>query len=274
MKIYLSTDIEGTAGIVDWDQVRPGDAKYLAGFELLLAEVNAAIEGAQAAGATEFLVNDAHSRMNNLPPARLAGRARYLAGRLKPLYMMEGLDETFDAVFFISYHGSMSAPASTLSHTYFPAAIAEVTLNGTVVGEAGINALVARHFEVPVVLITGDETTAREIADVCPGIRAAVVKRSVTRFAAESMHPADACELIREQARLAVAGSAEVGPPAVELPATLGIRFHNGVYAGLAERVAGVTRTGDLEATITDQDPLELFATFVTVVLLCRGFVE
>ena len=167
----------------------PGLPGHAAAFELLLAEINASIEGAQAAGATEFLVNDAHSTMNNLPPARLAGRARYLSGRLKPLYMMEGLDESFDAAFFISYHGSMSAPASTLSHTYFPMAIAEVTLNGIVVGEAGINALVARHFDVPVVLITGDETTEQEISEICPGIRAAVVKRSITRFSADSMHP-------------------------------------------------------------------------------------
>ncbi len=274
MKIYLSTDIEGTAGIVDWDQVMPGSAGYAAGVELLLAEVNAAIEGAAAAGATEFLVNDAHSRMANLPPARLAGRARYLGGRLKPLYMMEGLDETFDAVLFVSYHGSMSAAAAALSHTYFPAAIAEVTLNGIVVGEAGINALVARHFKVPVALITGDETTSREISDVCPGIRSAIVKRSVNRFAAESMHPEDACALIREEARLAVAGVSELSPPAIELPATLAIRFHTAVYADLAERIAGVTRTGVLEATITDEDPLELFCTFVTVVLLCRGFIE
>jgi D-amino peptidase len=274
LKIYLSTDIEGTAGIVDWSQVRPDEPGHAAGFELLLAEINASIEGAQAAGASEFLVNDAHSTMNNLPPARLAGRARYLSGRVKPLYMMEGLDASFDAAFFISYHGSMSAPEAVLSHTYFPMAIAEVTLNGIVVGEAGINALVARHFDVPVVLITGDEVTAHEISEICPGIRSAVVKRSVNRFAADSMHPDDACALIREEARLAVAGIAEAKPPAITLPATLGIRFHNTVYAELSARVSGVVRTGDLQATITHEDPLELFATFVTMVLLCRGFVE
>ncbi len=274
MKIFISSDMEGTAGIVDWEQVRPGSGDYAAGVELLLAEVNAAIEGAGEAGATEFLVNDSHSRMANLPPARLAGRSRYLSGRLKPRYMMEGLDDTFDAIFFVSYHGSMSAHGSTLSHTYFPAAFSEVTLNGDVVGEAGINALVARHYGVPVVLITGDETTAAEIGKVCPGIRSAVVKRSVTRFAADSLHPSAACELIREQARLAVAELDEAAPPAISLPAVLGIRFHNTDYADLAARISGVERTGDLQATITDEDPLQLFQTFITVVLLCRGFVE
>lgn len=274
MKIYLSTDIEGTAGIVDWSQVRPGDPAYAAGVELLLDEVNASIEGAQAAGADAFLVNDAHSTMMNLPPARLAGRARYLGGRLKPLYMMEGLDSSFDAAFFISYHGSMSASRATLSHTYFPAAIAEVTLNGTVVGEAGINALVARHFDVPVVLITGDDVTAHEISEICPGIRTAVVKRSINRFAADSVHPQDACALIRKEARLAVGSIGDSRPPAIALPATLGIRFHQTVYAEIASRVVGVERTADLQATITHDDPLELFEVFITMVMLCRGFVE
>ena len=115
----------------------------------------------------------------------------------------------------------------------------------------------AAHFGVPVVLITGDETTRDEISEICPGIRAAVVKRSVTRFSADSMHPEDACALIREEARLAVEGLAGVAPPAITLPATLAVRFHQGVYAGLAERVRGVERTGDLTATITDADPLE-----------------
>lgn len=274
MKVFVSSDMEGTAGVVDWGQVRPGSPAYPASVELLLREVNAAIEGAEAAGATEFVVNDSHGRMANLPPERLAGRARYLSGRLKPRYMMEGLDGTFDAAFFVSYHGSMSAQGSTLSHTYFPAAFAEVTLNGGVVGEAGVNALVAKHYGVPVVLVTGDETTAAETEKVCPGVRSAVVKRSVSRFAAESLHPDTACELIREQARLAVASAGEVPPPAIDLPARLGIRFHNTDYADLAARISGVARTGALHATITDADPLALFTSFITVVLLCRGFVE
>jgi len=274
VKIFISSDMEGTAGIVDWEQVRPGSTSYAAGVGLLLAEVNAAIEGAAAAGATEFLVNDSHGRMANLPPERLARRSRYLSGRLKPSYMMEGLDASYDAVFFISYHGSMSSDGSTLSHTYFPAAFSQITLNGAIVGEAGINALVARHFNVPIVLITGDETTATEIGKVCPGIRTAVVKRSITRFAADSMHPQDACELIKEQARAAVAGLAEAASPSIDLPATLGLRFHTSDYAELASRVNGISRTGDTQATVTSDDPLELFRTFITVVLLCRGFVE
>jgi D-amino peptidase len=274
VRIFISSDMEGTAGVVDWDQVRPGGAHYGYYTDLLTAEVNAAIEGAADAGATGFLVNDSHGRMANLRPGALAGRASYLSGRYKPRYMMEGLDAGFDAVFFVSYHGSMSALGSTLSHTYFPTAFGQVTLNGSVTGEAGINSLVALAYRVPVVLITGDATTAAEIEPLCPGLRTAVVKRSVTRFAAESLHPDAANDLIRAEARAAVAGLADARPPAVSLPATLEILFRTSDYAGLAARITGVVRTGDLTATITDDDPARLFDTFITVVLLCRGLAE
>jgi D-amino peptidase len=274
MKIFISSDMEGTAGVVDWDQCRAGGSQYEHYCELLTREVNAAIEGAREAGATEFLVNDSHSRMANLKPDALAGQASYLSGRFKPMYMMEGLDPSFDAVFFVSYHGSMGSNGSTLSHTYFPAAFAEVTLNGVVTGEAGINALVAQAHGVPVILVTGDSTTAEELEPFAPGAHAAVVKRSVTRFAAESLHPEAACELIRRQAADAVADLPGARPPEISLPATLGITFRTSDYAELAQRISGVTRTGDLSAVITDGDPGEVFRTFITVVLLCRGLVE
>jgi D-amino peptidase len=280
VKIFISSDMEGTAGVVDWEQVRVGGPDYRTFADLTCREVNAAIEGALAgvgagaAGAASFLVNDSHGKMANFRPEALAGRARYLSGRLKPRYMMQGLDESFDAVFFVAYHGSMSARGSVLSHTYFPAAIAEVTLNGRVVGEAGINALVALGYGVPVVLVTGDETTAAELTGMCPGIRTAVVKQSVTRFAACSLHPEAACERIREEAQAAVEGLATARPPVIELPAALEIRFHTSDYAELSARIGGIERTGDLTARVEGNDPLALFDTFITAVLLCRGFLE
>src|ERR671921_598961 len=173
--------MEGTAGGGGWAPcIGPGpqDQYYR---RLLQDEVNAAIEGALSAGATSFLVNDSHSSMQNLRPDALLGNARYLSGRHKPLYMMQGLDESFDAIFFVSYHGSMASEASTLSHTYNPKAIARVLLNGVEVGESGINALVALGHGVPVVLVTGDDTTAEEARRVSPGVRVAVVKRALSR---------------------------------------------------------------------------------------------
>ncbi|MEY9847184.1 M55 family metallopeptidase [Streptacidiphilus sp. MAP5-3] len=285
MRIYLSSDMEGAAGVVEWEQCRPTGPDYPYYRDLLQQEVSAAIEGARDAGATEFLVNDSHGRMANLRPGELPSGTRYLSGRHKPLYMMQGLDASFDAVFLISYHGSMSGCAATLSHTYNPLAIAEVRLNGVVAGESAINALVALGHRVPVVLITGDRTTAEELRPFCPQARAAVVKESVNRFAAESLHPQDARELIREQARLAVAAlAADPGTwelPAIDLPATLTVRFRNPDLAEMATWITGVERGGigtDKDdpsmVRLTDDDPIRLYRTFVTLVLLTRGIAE
>ena len=188
--------------------------------------------------------------------------------------MMQGLDASFDAIFLVSYHGSMGSKGSVLSHTYFPLAFAEVTVNGVVAGEAGINSLVSAAYQVPIVLVTGDETTAEETERFCPGIKAAVVKRSVSGFSAESLHPAAARDLIRERARSAIEDLPTARQTAVSLPATLGISFRSSDYCELACRIAGVERTGDLSASITGDDPLRIYQTFITVVLLCRGLVE
>ena len=274
MKVFLSSDIEGTAGIVDWMQVLPGTADFELGKRLLLGEVNAAIEGAQAGGATEVVVNDSHYLMQNLPPDALAGRARYLSGRHKPLYMMEGLDGSFGAVLMVAYHGSIGHERAILSHTYNPKAVYEVRLNGAVVGESALNALVALHHGVPVVLITGDDATADEARGFAPAIEAVVVKRSVTRFAAESLHPAEACERIRAGAVRAVARASEIGPPRIELPARLEVDLLTADFADMATWIAGFRRTGVRSVAIESDDPLGLFRAFVTMIALTRSIVE
>jgi D-amino peptidase len=273
MKVFISSDMEGTAGVVDWSQCLAGEPEYAYYRTLLQNEVNAAIEGAIAGGAQEFLVNDSHSKMQNLRPDALAGRARYLSGRHKPLYMMQGLDTSFDAVFFVSYHGSMSA-AAPLSHTYNPRAIAEVELNGTVVGESGVNSLVALGTQVPVVLVTGDDVTAAEAAAVNPDVRSAVVKTAVNRFAADSMHPDAACELIRAEAEAAVRDLAGAALPQIELPATLTVRFRNADLAEMATWVNGAQRVERTVVAMTDEDPVRLFRTFIHAVVLTRDIAE
>jgi D-amino peptidase len=272
VKVFISSDIEGTAGIVDWEQVRAPGAEYEIGRQLLTDEVNAAIDGAVDAGATHVLVNDAHRTMYNLPPGELHHHASYLSGRHKPLYMMEGLDATFDAVFMVAYHGAIGAERAILSHTYNPAAVWEARLNGIAVGESALNALVALHHGVPVVLITGDQATAEEARPFMPEIEAVVVKRSITRFAAESLHPERACELIRAGAARALAGAA--APPAIELPATLEVTFLTADMAEMASWIRGVERAEARMVTVTDDDPLRLYRSFVTIIALTRSIVE
>jgi D-amino peptidase len=274
MKIFISSDIEGTAGIVDWQQVRASGTDYELGRRLLTDEVNAAIDGAGEAGATAILVNDSHSTMQNIRPNALHGNASYLSGRHKPLYMMEGLDGTFDAVFMVAYHGAIGAERAILSHTYNPLAVWDVRLNGVAVGESALNALVALHHRVPVVLITGDDATAEEARPFLPGVEAVVVKRSITRFAAESLHPDRACQLIRDGATRALARATEVSPPAIGLPATLEVTFLTADMAEMATWIRGVERADARVVTITDDEPLRLYRTFVTIISLTRSIVE
>jgi D-amino peptidase len=274
-KVFISSDMEGTAGIVDWQQCLPGSPDYELGRRLLLAEVNAAIDGALDAGATEILVNDSHSSMRNLPADALRGRAAYLSGSHKPLYMMQGLDPSFDAVFFVSYHGAMGS-ASNLSHTYNPGAIAEVRCNGVPVGESGLNALVAQEHGVPIALITGDQVVGPEAEPFCPGVTQVVVKESVNRVTASSLHPEVACERIRAGAADALrrVAAGEIGAPRIDLPAELAVDFLTADMAEMATWIRGVERTAPRTAVLRDESPLRLYRTFVTLVYLTRSIVE
>jgi len=274
MKLFLSTDFEGTSGIVAWEQILEGQAEYAQGRLLLTDEVNAVIAGAQEAGAREFVVNDAHSFMRNLHPQDLQGEATLISGRQKPLYMMEGLDDSFAGALFVSYHGSIGAERAILSHTYNPRAIWEARINGEIVGEAGINALVAAHYGVPIIFVSGDDVTAHEAALVAPQAEMVVVKHSLGRFAASHLHPTVACRLLREGAGRAVQQLARMRPPALSRPVSLELTFLVADMAEMSCRVRGVERVAARTIVIRDENLLDLYRSFVAVILLTRALVE
>ncbi len=276
MKLYISTDFEGVAGIVDWDQIMVGSHDYALGRRLLLGELNAAIDGALAAGVETIVVNDSHSTMRNLEPDLLHGRALLISGKHKPLYMMEGLDASFDAIFFLGYHGSIGASQAVLSHSYNPRALWEVRLNGEVVGESALNALVAAHYGVPIALVTGDQTTVAEARRLTPAPHCVEVKRSISRYAAESLHPEVARERIEEGARVALTASRPASAPGFPATTRLEVTFLTADMAEMAawlrdvELVSGQPRT----VSYSSDNPLEIFQTFVTMVMLTRALVE
>jgi D-amino peptidase len=270
MKVFISFDMEGVAGIVDWSQCTPPGQAYEEGRALLLGEVNAAIDGALAGGATRIVCNDSHGRMNNLNPADLHGRATYVAGRHKPLYMMEGMDETVDAVFFVGYHGSISGESSVLSHTYNPSVVSKVELNGTECGESGINALVALGCRAPVALITGDQHTINQGDPFLPDAERVVVKESITRFAASQSHPLDAREKIAAGAQAAARRAGAIPLPAITLPATLDVHLQTADMAQVAGWVKGVERTGTRTVRVIGDDPIAVFRSFVAITYITR----
>jgi D-amino peptidase len=166
------------------------------------------------------------------------------------------------------------ATPGVLSHTYNPRAIANVALGGVTTGEAGLNALVAQHFGVPVAVITGDQHVGPEAAPFCPGIAAIQVKTSISRYAASHEHPSTAREMIRDGVTAALGRLASVAAPAVAMPAAIEIQFLSPDMAEQATWIRGVTRTDSRTATLTGDEPLDLFQAFITLVYLTRSLIE
>ncbi|HEX8916935.1 MAG TPA: M55 family metallopeptidase [Chloroflexota bacterium] len=272
MDVFISADVEGVAGIASWSQITPGADDYAVGRSLMIGEVNAAIEGAAAAGAGRIVVNDAHSRMTNLLPEAVDPRARLVLGHAKPLYMLQGLDASFDAVFFVGYHGSLGEPEAILSHTYNPRAIWEAKVDGRVVGEIGINALVCEYFGVPIRLVTGDQATVREAREVVSSVHVAEVKRSFGRYSAESLSPADARRVIRNEAEASLSAIAQ--SEQMRRSVTLELTFYIADMASMAEWIRGVERTGPRTVVFTASDGLQAYQTFYAILTLTRSIAE
>ena len=218
------------------------------------------------------MVNDSHGAMANLDPESLAGRASYLSGRHKPGYMMEGLDASFDAIFFVGYHGSISGVPSAMSHTYNPDVFSGVRVNGQWVGESGLNALVSAHHGVPIALVSGDQVTRTETEPFAPDAEYVVTKGSITRFSALNLHPDEACELIEAAATRAVrrVAAGEVAVAAVDTPVRLELDHRTGDMAEVATWVGGVERVDERTVAISGDDRLEVFKRFVAVNYITR----
>jgi D-amino peptidase len=184
--------------------------------------------------------------------------------------MMEGLDDSFDAVFLIGYHGSISGAPSVLSHTYNPSVISRVALNGVACGESGVNALVALGHGVPVALITGDQVTIAEAEPFCKQVEQVVVKESITRFAAAQVHPEEAREMIYAGAEAAVRRLGSVPLPDIELPARLDVELQTADLAHVASWVKGVEHSGTRSVRIVGDDPLEVYRSFVGITYITR----
>lgn len=272
MDVFISADVEGVAGIAGWSQIMPGNEDYGMGRALMAGEVNAAIEGAVSGGAERIVVNDSHARMTNLLPEAVDLRARLVSGHFKPMYMLQGLDDSFDAVFFLGYHGAIGESEAILSHTYNPRAIWEARVDGRVVGEIGINALVCEYFGVPIRLVTGDQATALEARETAPGVHVAEVKRSFSRYSAESLSPAAARQLIRREAEACLQALPQGDP--IRRPVQVELTFLLADMAGMAEWVRGVERTAPRTVVYRSADGLEAYRTFYTIIMLTRSIVE
>ncbi|MBX6364040.1 MAG: M55 family metallopeptidase [Gemmatimonadetes bacterium] len=266
LKVYISADMEGVAGVVTGDQLGPTGFEYGRFREFMTREVLAAIDGAKAAGATEIVVSDSHGNGESLLIDELPADVRVVRSWPRPLMMMEGIDSTFDAAIFIGYHASSVNPTGVRAHTISSANITEVRLNGTPMPEAGINAAIAGHFGVPVVMVSGDDAAVAEIQKLLGPIEGAVVKRAVSFHAAETLTPAAAQALIRERVRAGLERRASLRPYVLKRPVRLDLSLKSYRPAELLAYLPGVTRTGARSISMTGASVLDVskFLEFAT----------
>jgi D-amino peptidase len=257
MNVFISADMEGISGIADPRDVVKGEADYPAGRDAMVADVNAAIEGALSGGAEAVLVNDSHSSMTNLPRESLHESARLIRGGTKPWSMMQGLSENHDVAFFVGYHAKAGTPKAVLNHTYYGQVILSLRVNGTEVGELGWNAGLAASLGVPVGLVTGDDATESEALDHLEDVETAVVKDGVDRFTANCLPPERARKRIREGAERAVRQASGFTQPTPGEPVAIETDWAATNQAASAagipsvERVAGRTTRIEADSYVT-----------------------
>lgn len=273
MKVLISADAEGITGIFKKSQVTPGRTDYGQLRSMMAHDVNAAIRGAFAGGATEVIVNDSHNNDDNLVLADLDSRACLMSGTDKPLIMAEGLDETVDALILVGYHSRKGAKG-VISHTFYYPIVMEAAVNGNPFGEAELVAHLAGYYNIPTVLITGDDCVTEYTQKQIPGIKTAVVKKVIGNGSALLLHPDRTGELIESAAKEAVSQYRTIKPVKLEGPMTLTITFLAATQAAHACKVQGfqMTEGKDNQVEYHCEDYLELYKAFLNALWQAAAF--
>jgi D-amino peptidase len=275
MRIYLSVDMEGLAGVAHAHQVSFGAGVDRTDYDrsrgLMAGEANAAIVAALAAGADEVIVNDSHWQMRNLRAEDLAAGARLVIGD-KPLSMTQGVggpgDGAFDGAAFIGYHAGAGSERGVIGHTYSSATVLELRVNGRPHNEAGINAIRLGHHDVPVILVAGDDALAEEVAELLPWAERVVVKRALGYSAADSLSPASAQDAIRSAMARAIGRLGEMELYQPQSPLRGEIDFRLPVMADYAAVVPGTERLGPRTVGFAGDDGHAFYRLFLALTRL------
>ena len=266
MRLYISADMEGTAGICSWAQVDPSNLhEYPVYRRYMTREVAAAIAGAREAQACDVVVNDSHWDMRNLLWGELPPDVRVISGR-KPLSMAQGAEQCFDAAFFTGYHSAIGAANSVLAHTYSNEVIYNVYVNGKACTEALLNAALLGVYGTPVVLITGDRALVEATLADLPWAEGVIVKESIGYYAANSLTPGAACDAIRRGARNALRGNAE--PFTFKPPIELVIETAGVEHADFIELLPRFERTGGRSVRFVSDNYPDAFSAFIVAMRL------
>ena len=263
LKVFISVDMEGITGVVNVDDATRGGKDYDYFRQTMTREANAAIEGALAAGATEIVVRDSHGTALNLLPEMLNRNSKLLRDWSEgPMYMMEGIDESYDAAVFIGYHARAGTRNGVLDHTS-SGNVVDVKINGISMPETGYNALMAGYHGVPVVFVAGDKAVCDQAEELLGHVETVAVKEGIGA-AALNLHPEEARDRIRAGVERALRSLDDYDPYKLEAPYTLvlTLKTEQNIYRGAA-LYPGARRTGDWELTYEADDVMEIIRAYV-----------
>jgi D-amino peptidase len=258
LKVYISVDMEGVAGVVTGDQLIPGGFEYERFRRFMTDEAVAAVRGAQAAGATEIVVSDSHGNGESLLIELFPKDVRIVRSWPRHGEMMAGLDSSFAAALFVGYHASTTNPKGVRAHTISSAHFTRVGLNGTAVTEAELNAAYAGALGVPIVFISGDDAAISEVTGRLGNMESVVTKKALGFHSAETLTPAAACEKIYQGAMSAVSHRDQRKPYIVSTPVTLDISFKSYTTAEIVSYLRTVERTDAHSIRFVGRDMAEV----------------
>jgi D-amino peptidase len=227
IKILISVDMEGVSGVVSNQQLSPAGFEYERFREFMTNETLAAIEGAKQAGATEIVVVDSHGIGQNILIEKLPDDVMLIRSQPRKNGMVSGIDNSFDGVMLIGYHSSTTNLEGVRAHTFSSAKLTRVGINEKSVSEGMWAAMVTGYYNVPVILISGDNIATKEMKDFIGDIETAVVKEAFGFHSAKSLTPNASCRLIKEASIKAVNRIKDFKPYKISTPVTLDVSFKN-----------------------------------------------
>ncbi len=260
MKVFISADLEGISGVVKLPL--PGEKesdfdKRLA-MELFTADVNAAVRGAADSGADRITVLDNHGGCMNFLPDRLHPAAEYIEGPGRPCWIT-GLDAGFDAMLLVGHHAMAGTPEAVLSHSFSSRDFHCYYFNGQKMGEIGVHALIASHYDIPVIFQSGDRASCMEAKQLLGDIEVVEVKKALSRTCASIIAPGAARKLILDGVKRALARVSDFEPLRVDFPAEVKIEFNDPLKADEYEK-GGWTRIDGRTVVKTARSGLEAVA--------------
>ncbi len=266
MRFYVSADIEGVAGVVSRETSGPSGFEYERARDWMTAEVVAACEAAFESGASEVVVSDSHGNGQNIKIDQLPDHVRIVRSWPRPLDMMQGIEDgLYEGAFLIGYHAGASAVDGIMAHTLHGLVIQDIKLNGQVISEAGLAAATAGHFNVPIIMASGDEAFCQEVGALLGDIELAAVKTSYSTLSAITLTPQAGRALIKEKVKAAIARRHQFRLYQPEPPLVLDIRFKHRRPAEFLSMLPIVERLSAYEIRFTAETMPDIckFLTFI-----------